>query len=111
VVASLLGVAGGELLIPTLIILFGVDVKLAGSLSLAISLPTMIVGFGRSSRDSTFSVLRTNGRFVAAMAVGSVVGFFVGAQLLGVVSGAVLLPILAVVLLMPSVKFWLHHRT
>ena len=29
VVASLLGVAGGELLIPTLILLFGADVKLA----------------------------------------------------------------------------------
>lgn len=42
IVASLLGVAGGELLIPTLILLFGLDVKLAGSLSLAISLPTMI---------------------------------------------------------------------
>lgn len=44
VVASLLGVAGGELLIPTLIFLFGVDIKLAGSLSLAVSLPTMLVG-------------------------------------------------------------------
>src|SRR5579871_6661437 len=30
VVAALLGVAGGELLIPTLMLLFGVDVKLAG---------------------------------------------------------------------------------
>jgi hypothetical protein len=47
VVASLLGVAGGELLIPTLILLFGADVKLAGSLSLAVSLPTMLVGFAR----------------------------------------------------------------
>ncbi len=37
VVAALLGVAGGELLIPTLVILFGVDIKLAGSLSLAVS--------------------------------------------------------------------------
>ena len=43
VVASLLGVAGGELLIPTLVLLFGADIKLAGSLSLAISLPTMLV--------------------------------------------------------------------
>ena len=111
VVASLLGVAGGELLIPTLIILFGIDVKLAGSLSLAISLPTMIVGFGRYSRDNTFSVLRTNGRFVAAMAVGSVVGSFIGAQLLGIISGAILLPILAMVLLISSVKLWLHRRT
>lgn len=31
-VASLLGVAGGELLIPTLVLLFGIDIKLAGSL-------------------------------------------------------------------------------
>jgi uncharacterized protein len=45
VVAALLGVAGGELLIPTLVLLFGADIKLAGSLSLAVSLPTMIVGF------------------------------------------------------------------
>jgi uncharacterized protein len=44
IVAALLGVAGGELLIPTLIILFGVDIKLAGSLSLPVSLPTMLVG-------------------------------------------------------------------
>ena len=45
IVAALLGVAGGELLIPTLVLLFGVDIKLAGSLSLAVSLPTMLVGF------------------------------------------------------------------
>ena len=31
VVAALLGVAGGELLIPTLVLLFGADIKLAGS--------------------------------------------------------------------------------
>jgi uncharacterized protein len=111
VVASLLGVAGGELLIPTLILMFGIDVKLAGSVSLAISLPTMLVGFGRYSRDSTFVVLSRNGRFVAAMAVGSVVGSFIGAQLLGIIPGVVLLPVLAVILLISSVKLWLHRRT
>jgi len=111
VVASLLGVAGGELLIPTLILLFGVDVKLAGSLSLAVSLPTMLVGFARYSRDGTFAALRRNGRFVAAMAVGSIVGSFIGAKLLGIVPGSILLPILAVILLLSSVKLWLHRRT
>lgn len=45
VIAALLGVAGGEFLIPTLVLLFGVDIKLAGSLSLAVSLPTMLVGY------------------------------------------------------------------
>ena len=43
IVAALLGVAGGELLIPTLVLLFGADIKLAGSLSLAVSLPTMVI--------------------------------------------------------------------
>jgi uncharacterized membrane protein YfcA len=65
VVASLLGVAGGEFLIPTLILLFGADVKLAGSLSLVVSLPTMLVGFARYSRVQSFSVLRANGLFSA----------------------------------------------
>jgi len=56
-------------------------------------------------------VLFRNGRFVAAMAIGSIVGSFIGAQLLGIVPGAVLLPILALVLLISSVKLWLHRRT
>ena len=39
VIASVLGVAGGEFLIPTLVLLFGAEIKLAGSLSLAVSCP------------------------------------------------------------------------
>ena len=109
IVASLLGVAGGELLIPTLILLFGADVKLAGSLSLAISLPTMLVGFARYSRDSTFAVLLRNRWFVIVMAAGSVAGSFIGATLLGIVPGALLLPALAVILLMSAVKIWRHR--
>jgi uncharacterized membrane protein YfcA len=108
VVASLLGVAGGELLIPTLILLFGADVKLAGSLSLAISLPTMLVGFARYGRDSTFAVLLRNRWFVVVMAVSSIVGSFLGVKLLGIVPGALLLPALAVILLISAVKVWRH---
>lgn len=108
VVASLMGVAGGELLIPTLILLFGADVKLAGSLSLAVSLPTMLVGFARYSRDSTFAVLGRNIRFVVVMAIASIVGSFIGAKLLGVVPSSVLLPCLAAILLISSVKVWRH---
>jgi hypothetical protein len=35
-------------------------IKLAGSLSLAVSLPTMLVGFARYSRDQSISVLCQN---------------------------------------------------
>ncbi|MDJ1158088.1 sulfite exporter TauE/SafE family protein [Chelatococcus sp. SYSU_G07232] len=108
VVASLLGVAGGELLIPTLVLLFGCDIKLAGSLSLAVSLPTMLMGFTRYSRDSSFAVLGRNKTFVLVMAAGSIVGSFVGAQLLGLVSSDVLLPLLAIILLASAIKVWRH---
>jgi uncharacterized membrane protein YfcA len=108
VVAALLGVAGGELLIPTLIILFGADIKLAGSLSLAVSLPTMIVGFARYSRDQTFAVIGRNRVFALAMAAGSIVGSFVGGLLLGVVPSAILLPVLAAILVFSAVKIWRH---
>jgi uncharacterized membrane protein YfcA len=108
VVASLMGVAGGELLIPTLILLFGADPKLAGSLSLAVSLPTMIVGFARYSRDRSFAVLGRNSRFVVAMAAGSILGSFIGGQLLGIMPTGLLLPLLAAILAISAVKVWQH---
>lgn len=108
VVASLLGVAGGELLIPTLVLLFGADVKLAGSLSLTVSLPTMLAGFTRYSRDRSFAVLGRNRAFVLIMTAGSIVGTFVGGQLLGIVPGVVLLPALTLILLVSAVKVWRH---
>jgi len=109
VVASLMGVAGGELLIPTLILLFGADIKLAGSLSLAVSLPTMIVGFTRYSRDQSFLVIGRNKAFLLTMAAGSIVGTFLGGQLLGFLPSDVLLPGLALILVVSAVKVWRHH--
>jgi len=109
VVASLMGVAGGELLIPTLILLFGADIKLAGSLSLAASLPTMIVGFARYSRDQSFSVIGRSSVFLLTMAAGSVVGTFLGGQLLGLIPSGILLPGLALILVASAIKVWRHH--
>lgn len=108
IAASLLGVAGGELLIPTLILLFGVDIKLAGSLSLSISLPTMIAGFARYSLDKSFTVLSKHISFVFIMALGSVAGSCIGSLLLGIVANSLLFPILAAILLVSAVKIWRH---
>lgn len=108
IVASLLGVAGGELLIPTLVLLFGIDIKLAGSLSLAVSLPTMLVGFARYSRDRSFAVLAQHKTFLAWIAIGSILGTFLGASLLGHTSPAILIPLLALILLVCAFKVWRH---
>lgn len=107
-VAALMGVAGGELLIPTLVLLFGVDIKLAGSLSLAISLPTMLVGFARYSRDQSFVVLGQNRGFVFVMAIGSVLGAFLGGLLLRWAPSPILLPVLAIILMASAIKVWRH---
>ena len=109
IVAALLGVAGGELLIPTLVLLFGTDIKLAGSLSLAVSLPTMMVGFTRYSRDRSFAALRQNRAFLIVMALGSLTGTFVGGQLLGIVPNRFLLPMLAAILMISAIKVWRHR--
>jgi uncharacterized protein len=109
IVAALLGVAGGELLIPTLVLLFGADIKLAGSLSLAVSLPTILVGFTRYSQDQSFKVLRQNRAFVLIMTLGSIVGTFIGGQLLGLIPSEFLLPALAIILLLSAIKVWQHR--
>ncbi|MFB7031597.1 MULTISPECIES: TSUP family transporter [unclassified Streptomyces] len=108
VVAAIMGVAGGELLIPTIVLLFGEDIKTAGSLSLLVSLPTMLVAFARYSRDGSFAVLGTHLRFTAVMAAGSVAGAVLGGLLLGVFPDLVLIPLLAAVLLISAVKLARH---
>lgn len=108
VVAAIMGVAGGELLIPTIVLLFGQDIKTAGSLSLLVSLPTMLVAFARYSRDGSFAVLGANVRFTVTMAAGSVVGAMLGGLLLGVFPDTVLVPLLAVILLASAIKLARH---
>ncbi|WP_241253450.1 sulfite exporter TauE/SafE family protein [Streptomyces sp. W1SF4] len=108
VVAAIMGVAGGELLIPTIVLLFGQDIKTAGSLSLLVSLPTMLVAFARYSRDGSFAVLGANLGFTAVMASGSVAGAVLGGLLLGVFPDVVLIPALAVILLVSAAKLARH---
>jgi uncharacterized membrane protein YfcA len=108
VVAAVMGVAGGELLIPTIVLLYGVDTKLAGSLSLLVSLPTMLVAFFRYSRDQAFTVLGQHPGFVTAMSGGSVAGALLGALLLGVISDALLVPVIVALLMISAIKMWRH---
>jgi uncharacterized membrane protein YfcA len=54
-VSSLLGVAGGEVIIPTLILAYGADIKTAGTASLLISLPMVAVGIMRYARRGAYA--------------------------------------------------------
>lgn len=105
-VAALMGVAGGELLIPTIVLLYGIDIKVAGSLSLAVSLPTMLVALARYSQDRSFEVLRLNRSFAIAMSLGSVTGVVLGGLLLDLASSRVLVLILAALLALSAIRVW-----
>jgi uncharacterized membrane protein YfcA len=108
VVAALMGVAGGELLIPTIVLLYAVDIKVAGSLSLACHCH-YVVAFARYSRDASFAVLGANRWFLLAMGAGSVTGTVCGGLLLGAVPSLVLVPLLTALLLIFAVKVWRHQ--
>lgn len=103
-VSSLLGVAGGELIIPTFIFVFGADVKTAGTASLIISLPTVLVGVVRYWRQGAY---RSRGPLVdvaAPMAAGSAVGAVVGAGLVGILPAGLLKLALGLILAVSSIK-------
>jgi uncharacterized membrane protein YfcA len=105
-VSSVLGVAGGELIIPTLIFAFGADVKIAGTASLIISLPTILVGLVRYARRGAFAERRMLTETVAPMGVGSVIRAIIGSLLVGLISSALLKLVLGLILIVSAVKIF-----
>jgi uncharacterized membrane protein YfcA len=106
--SSMLGVAGGELIIPTIILLFSVDIKLAGSLSLAISIPTILMGLFKYRSQQRFKEVKTEQKFIVLMASGSILGAFIGSNLLRYVSSSLLYLILGTILLLSALKLAKH---
>src|SRR5215213_3980185 len=105
-VSSLLGVAGGELIIPTLVFAFGAGIKTAGTASLLISLPTVAVGVLRHRRLGSFTERADLTRTVAPMGAGSVIGAVAGGFLVGVVAPSVLKFVLGVILIVSAVRIF-----
>ncbi len=107
--SSLLGVAGGELIIPSLIFVFGVDVKTAGTASLAISLPTVIVGILRYARQGAYAQRSDLVETVLPMSAGSVIGAVAGGLLAGLAPTRVLKVFLGAILIGSS--FIIYRRS
>ncbi len=84
-VSSLLGVAGGELIIPTMVFVYGCEIKSAGIASLIVSLPMVLVGVLHYARRGAFSGQRTLSGTVLPMGLGSIVGAVVGGVLVNII--------------------------
>jgi uncharacterized membrane protein YfcA len=104
IVGSMLGVAGGELLIPTLVLLFGVDVKSAGTLSLTISVSMLLMTIWRLSHLPAAREALKYKRFIAVMCAGSLLGAFIGSALAGIAPEQAVSFILAAILFISAIK-------
>lgn len=110
IVSSMLGVAGGELIIPILVFAFGVDIKTAGTGSLLISLPTVLVGLFRYAQQGAFTEKQPLKITVLPMGIGSVIGAIIGGMLVGIISPAVLKFSLGVILIISAIRVFRHAK-
>lgn len=108
-VSSMLGVAGGELIIPTLIFAYGAEIKVAGSASLLISLPTVLIGVVRYLDQGAYQARRDLNETIAPMGIGSIIGAVIGGLLVGIVPSAILKVGLGVILIWSASRIF-HHR-
>ncbi len=109
-VSSVLGVAGGELIIPTMVFLFGADIKTAGTASLIISLPTVVVGVARYAARGALAGREALADTVAPMSAGSILGAVAGGLLVGLVPTAVLKMLLGIILNVSAIRMFSHQR-
>ncbi|CDG64756.1 MAG: uncharacterized protein PWQ15_1658 [Methanobacterium sp.] len=106
IISSLLGVAGGEVIIPILILIFGIDVKLAGTLSLIISVPTMMVGITRHKQNNMYTDRSEISSLVVPMGISSIIGASIGAILVVYSPSELLKAILGLILILTSIKLF-----
>lgn len=111
IVSSTLGVAGGELIIPTLIFIFGIGVKLAGTASLIISLPTVCAGLIRCYPLKRLFNRSVTTQIVIPMGAGSVIGSILGGLLFGIVSPNGLKVLLGGILIYSALRMFLHQHS
>jgi len=103
-VSSLLGVAGGELIIPILVFIFGVDIKTAGTASVLIATPVVLVGIARHFLTGHYRSRSMLAYLVLPMSAGSLVGAVAGGFAAAWMPGDVLRVVLAAVLVVSAVK-------
>lgn len=109
VVSSLLGVAGGELIIPALVLVFGADIMTAGTLSVMISLPTVSVGIWRYARQAAYERVDLR-ELVLPMGLGSIGGALAGGYLVPFVPAEMLKLALGAILIVSAVRIFRHRR-
>ena len=105
-ISSLLGVAGGEFLIPILIFIFGADIRTAGTASVLISIPIVLAGVARHWLTGHYRSQTMLTYLVLPMAIGSMIGAVAGGYLAAWAPTDALRLLLATILAASAIKLW-----
>jgi len=103
-VSSILGVAGGELLIPTMMFIFGADIKTAGTASIVVSICVVTSGLWRYWRSGAMETRLGARRIVSAMSAGSLIGAALGGVAVGFTPVGAIKAVLGFVLIAAAAK-------
>jgi uncharacterized membrane protein YfcA len=102
----MLGVAGGEFIIPILIFIFGADIRTAGTASVLISLPVVLTGVSRHWLTGHYRSQTMLGYLVLPMCIGSLIGATMGGYLAAWAPADTLRMVLATILAVSAIKLW-----
>ena len=100
--AASLGIGGGVVIVPALVVFFALGQHAAEGTSLAVILPTAVVGLVVHARAR-----RVDWRIAVIVAAGGIIGGFTGSQIALALDGVVLRRMFAVLLVVLAVRMLL----
>lgn len=100
--SALLGIGGGIILVPVMVYLLKLPVQQAVGTSLMVIIPTAIVGAWKH-----YNLNHVNLKFALLLALGAVVGAYLGALTTSYVSGEVIRKLFAVLILITAVQMFI----
>jgi uncharacterized protein len=105
---GLIGLGGAEFRLPVFV---GADIKTAGTGSLLVSIPTVIVGIIRHAMQGAYQSREDWTQTVVPMGVGSVIGATIGGALVGLIPLALLKLALGIILKVSAFRMFRHARS
>ena len=100
--SALLGIGGGVVLVPMMMYFFKVPIQQAVGTSLAVIIPTALVGAWKH-----YNLNHLDTKLAVILAVGAVIGAYVGALSVNVISPDLLRKVFAVLLFITAVRMFI----
>ncbi|MEL7567174.1 MAG: sulfite exporter TauE/SafE family protein [Dehalobacterium sp.] len=101
VLSSLLGVGGGIILVPGMMYLLKIPTKIAIGTSLAVIIPTAVIGVYKHSINGN-----VNWKVTLLISLGTITGAYLGATLNEMLPAAAIRKIFVLLLIVMAIKIW-----